>query len=358
MHAPPCVSALKVTAARRRALRTLTAALREATSPGRLPRRHVAHVRRRQLHRVPLPPGVRCEAASHSTEARAPRLVAADLEIGRAAQRRQTLTHARRAGLLHSAYTFGLETNIAESEWHERKPALGTGGLVRLLQRGLQYIELEANQAAAPEGAAAAARPPPFEVFNASEILTKTLAQLRSDLAERRAGPTESEEGGAPIEAAQRGATLAHEREVFQAAWSPNGCQLLTRGNEGAAHVWTLGSSRDLHTRLLAAGRAAAGNSDDAAGQQPEGQTLVHVLNDADVPMDGTTQGAAAVVSAMAWRGDGLQICTAGSDGSLALWAPAERRDDGSAALPNVPCPPQPSRYCTAAGSPMLGLHV
>lgn len=58
------------------------------------------------------------------------------------------LTNGLYSGFSHSAFTFGKECHVAKS--HEKfGKSIGAvaGALVQLIQKGLQYIELEANDA-------------------------------------------------------------------------------------------------------------------------------------------------------------------------------------------------------------------
>jgi len=84
--------------------------------------------------------------------------------------------------MVHTAYTFGIESKVSKAEIvHED---IEVGCLIKVIQRGLQYMELEANVDSQS-----------FEVLTAADILkAKSTDELRQLVRERREDRAGSQE--------------------------------------------------------------------------------------------------------------------------------------------------------------------
>ena len=137
--------------------------------------------------------------------------------LGRAAWRDGL--RRRLAGFQHSAFTFGYESHVQKTAANDSE--VPPGALVSFVQKGLQYLELEANinQAcsrlrraqrclrgsarhcaepdAAPRAQDGTDVEPDFSVLTAQDLLSKDVDELKAMCRERRDGAArEREKGG------------------------------------------------------------------------------------------------------------------------------------------------------------------
>lgn len=209
-----------------------------------------------------------------------------------AAAVRQGHTHngCRRAGLVHTAYALRHEVDIGRMDIdHE---SIAPGSLVRLLQRGLQYLELEANVSAGNDGADAK-----FAVLTAIDILQAQDADKLKALLRERQDDATSSKGRPRCKAkpcAECGLVLNEGLPVFTARWNPSGDMLACYSQRPDATIWHVGSSY-----------ASTG------GRGKPEQVVLHVAG---------SEGS--VSTAALWRPDGRQVATGKETGSIHLWHP------------------------------------
>jgi WD40 repeat protein len=189
--------------------------------------------------------------------------------------------------MVHTAYTFGLESNVARLDISHED--FDNGCLVKLIQRGLQYMELEANSGESTT----------FEVLTAADILkaksTEDLKALvrerRDDREEERCNGEEKEARAVPQSAIRL--LPADTRGTFQAEWNQNGTILATYGPHRVAHLWHAGTSQE--------------------SERGEGTRVTPLLH-------GRDDAVACEVTALAWARDGAHVATARSDGTISVW--------------------------------------
>ena len=161
------------------------------------------------------------------------------------------------AGFTHSAFTFGYESFVHKSniEGNDVPP----GALISFVQKGLQYLELEANlneasllPALIDEAPQDAAKSPPgsplallwrpqdgtagpgnFSLLTSQELITKDIEQLKMAVFEKnkekenkddnKDGVKPMDEDDAPVEIPQSQVSIleGHQSEVFVCAWNP-----------------------------------------------------------------------------------------------------------------------------------------
>lgn len=83
------------------------------------------------------------------------------------------------SGYTHSAFTFSNEGSIGKQRYNT--DSVSTGALVHLLQRGMQYMELEANLAEDVHNVEA-----PFLSVPGKDVLMKDAGELKEDLQQRK----------------------------------------------------------------------------------------------------------------------------------------------------------------------------
>ena len=85
-------------------------------------------------------------------------------------------------GFQHSAFTFGYESVIHKNDINGND--VPPGALISFIQKGLQYLELEANLVA--EGSADETTTSDFTLLQPEELLTKEVDELRETIRKKR----------------------------------------------------------------------------------------------------------------------------------------------------------------------------
>lgn len=181
---------------------------------------------------------------------------------------------ARRvAGYQHSAFIFGKESLIGSAATGERR--FEAGALVALIQKGIQYQELLAQDSASGESAESTYRRYPVAQLLATPDATKLAAPERD---------ATTEHAGKPLH--------GHTADVLAVAWSPQSAVLATAAADSTARLW----------HLQGAGSEAVVPCDILQHHQVE------------------ATGAAATVHALAWAPDASWVATAAFDGLVRVW--------------------------------------
>ncbi|KAK9844067.1 hypothetical protein WJX81_003500 [Elliptochloris bilobata] len=227
--------------------------------------------------------------------------------------------YLQESGFTHSAFTFGYESFAHKSPINVND--VPPGALISFVQKGLQYLELEANlniEGTAVDG--------DFAALSAREMLTKDTDELKRTVADRRdrserdravrderggdragfgaggaaggaaAGLAAAREpDGAPqeIPASQVTTLEGHSSEVFICAWSPNAPLLASGSGDSTARIWDLSGAR-------------------GEGAQPRAVVLKHFNKANEKAKDVTT---------LDWNGDGSLLATGSYDGLARIWS-------------------------------------
>jgi hypothetical protein len=196
---------------------------------------------------------------------------------------------------VHAAFAFRNEADLSRLDLVQDYYLPGI--LVRLVQRGLQYMELEAN---VYRDDGSSADPPKFEVLTAADILrAKSPAALKGLVQDRReASTTTSATRVFPEarEAAACGAELdADVDAVFAACWNPEGTRLACYTQGVQCSIWEVGP--------------CGGDPGKGAG---EPRRIV-------LRRGGSSVGASAP---LVWSPDGLQVGMGLDDGWVCIWDP------------------------------------
>eukprot|EP00899_Mesostigma_viride_P001787 jgi/Mesvir1/11609/Mv00018-RA.1 len=224
--------------------------------------------------------------------------------------------YLQESGFTHSAFSFGYESLVHKSSINGSK--VPPGALISFIQKGLQYLELEANLS--EDGSKVDGD---FSLLSPQELLTRSTAELKQLIAERReerreaaeqreraerarqqleerkaemgAAPME-EDGMAAVEIPRSGVTIleGHQSEVFICAWSPTSSMLASGSGDSTARIWTIPEGPAL-----------------ASGDVPKPLVLKHFNKANEKSKDVTT---------LDWNGDGTLLATGSYDGQARIW--------------------------------------
>lgn len=255
--------------------------------------------------------------------------------------------YLQESGFTHAAYTFGYESYIQKTSIAGTD--LPPGALISFIQKGLQYLELEANLN--EDGTDVDGN---FSMLNSSDLLSKPVEELKNIVKEKRkSGDDEDRDkekarvkreklegdeeananGAAPMDAdddVADGAAEAiddedvtrlegHTGEVFICAWSPATSQLASGSGDATARVWSVPAGPS--------GRQAQGSLGDPI-------VLVHtpVTDDAAEGAEGAEGDEkrefeskdrnknSKDVTTLDWNGEGSLLATGSYDGAARIW--------------------------------------
>lgn len=239
--------------------------------------------------------------------------------------------YLQESGFQHSAFTFGFESRVTKSGANGND--VPPGALVSFIQKGLQYLELEANLN--EEGGDVDAD---FSTLTAHDLLTKDVDELKALVrdgstrdrdrdggkgggsgrdregvrvkaeAGRRAEADNDEPeamdedsvGPGEISAASVTVLHGHASEVFICAWSPAGPLLASGSGDSTARIWSVPPGPS--------GRQA---------QQQLGPPVVlkHLVKSGPGQTDKSKD-----VTTLDWNGEGTLLATGSYDGQARVW--------------------------------------
>lgn len=136
--------------------------------------------------------------------------------------------YLQESGFDHSAFTFAYESSIADMRFFDSYVVPGT--LITLLQKALQYIELEAHVRDDGSEVDCVA---PFSLLHSHTCRTKKKDDHEVDMGDI--------EGIAKdIVPSQVASLPGHSSRVNACRWSKSGNMLLTGGEDGTARIWSV----------------------------------------------------------------------------------------------------------------------
>ena len=204
------------------------------------------------------------------------------------------------AGYAHSAFTFCKEGLLKDVLASRRDFA--PGSLIEIVQKGIQYKELQAqNAASASDGTASE-----YRVYTAQQLLhaadPAALASSVASDATAAAGPPEATaSGGTTADQCSLIPLLGHSADVLAVAWQPRARQIATASADATARVWRWPEGRD----------AQAAACFDASAYAPA-DVLQH---NAPLAADGPS-----AVHSLALTPDGKWLASASYDGIARVW--------------------------------------
>ena len=92
--------------------------------------------------------------------------------------------YLQESGFQHAAFTFGFESMVHRAEINGND--VPPGALVSFIQKGLQYVELEANLNAEGKHESGENTPSDFTLLQPEDLLTKDVGELRRTIQKKK----------------------------------------------------------------------------------------------------------------------------------------------------------------------------
>lgn len=220
--------------------------------------------------------------------------------------------YLQESGFHHSAYSFGYESMIHKSNINGGD--VPPGALISFIQKGLQYLELEANlndDGTVTDGSIA--------LLPARELLANDVPALKEIVSRRREldpggekamqttasyqPPSAAALAGGPakgLSSPSEGVAIleGHSSEVFVCAWNPTANILASGSGDATARIWTL-----------------------PADLSDEGSVRSDLLrHSSDVPPGGSGDNSKDVTT-LDWNTEGTLLATGSYDGQARVWS-------------------------------------
>mmetsp|Transcript_10874 Transcript_10874/g.34604 ORF Transcript_10874/g.34604 Transcript_10874/m.34604 type:complete len:495 (+) Transcript_10874:232-1716(+) len=218
--------------------------------------------------------------------------------------------YLQESGFQHSAFTFGYESFVHKSSINSND--VPPGALISFIQKGLQYLELEANLNEDGNDVDG-----DFSMLNSQDLLTKDVDELKRTVKKRRVDAEKEREKESKREKRDEknngaGGSVAvgveipessvmtlegHSSEVFICAWSPSSAQLASGSGDSTARIWNIP-------------KAECGPG--SAGIMAKPLVLKHFNKSNERSKDVTT---------LDWNHDGQLLATGSYDGQARIWS-------------------------------------
>ena len=141
--------------------------------------------------------------------------------------------YLQESGFNHSAFTFGYESFINKSNINGA--GVAPGALISLLQKGLQYCEVEAQVASDGQDEI----DPPSTLLQAASDMVSGARRKPKAKRQRTKGPAAAEQSlDIPPEDVQ--VLKGHLKEVFVCSWNPERALLASGSGDSSARIWNL----------------------------------------------------------------------------------------------------------------------
>ena len=193
--------------------------------------------------------------------------------------------YLQESGFSHSAFTFGYESFINKSNINGA--GVAPGALVSLLQKGLQYCEVEAQVASdGPDEVE-----PPTTLLQAASDMVAGARRKPKAKRQRTKGPAAPAEQSLDIPPEDVQVLKGHMKEVFVCSWNPERALLASGSGDSSARIWNLEAGVSESKRSI---------------------VLEHPKGADDSSKDITT---------LDWNSDGTKLATGCYDGIGRVWS-------------------------------------
>lgn len=231
------------------------------------------------------------------------------------------------AGFTHAAYVFGCESSMTKTGINGKE--VPVGALVSFIQKGFQYMELEANLN--EEGTDVYGE---YTPLTARDILVKDIDELRVTVRDMKEAAQQEQQdflavGPKEIPEAAVRRLAGHGAEVISLTWCPTSNLLASASSDGTARIWDLqdADSRRVCVCKHAAQPGAAAADLTCVEWAPDGQQLATGATDSVVRLfsregllKSTLQGHRGMVMAVRWNKKGDLLLSGSLDGTLIVW--------------------------------------
>lgn len=220
--------------------------------------------------------------------------------------------YLQESGFQHSAYTFGIESHISQSNINGA--LVPPAALLSILQKGLQYTEAEISigedgtEQRLVESLSLIDAVMPDVVASRQNQQNQQKQAIKAEVADTNGAETvvstqnENMEVDTSIEIPPSKATVlrGHESEVFICAWNPTIDLLASGSGDSTARIWDMSATNPI----------------------PSQQVLRHCIQ-----KGGTEVPSNKDVTSLDWNYDGRRLATGSYDGYARIWTIAGRLD-------------------------------
>jgi len=239
-------------------------------------------------------------------------------------------------GFTHSAFVFGCESTVSKVNIDGKDVPIGA--LVSFIQKGFQFMELEANLT--EDGTDVYGK---YTTLSARDILTKDLREIREAARELKlrdavlkptaaatgaGGAVSTIENAQPIELASSVRELeGHNAEILSISWSPKLNLLATGSADGTARIWNPLADTSIK---LSTSDTPSNDMIISVEWSPEGHVLAAITaNGALILWDSKgvlkhsiSNPSGASTLALQWNKMGTHVATGGTDGAIRIYDP------------------------------------
>ncbi|XP_019095689.1 PREDICTED: F-box-like/WD repeat-containing protein TBL1XR1-A [Camelina sativa] len=221
--------------------------------------------------------------------------------------------YLQESGFTHSAFTLGYEAGINKSNIDGNM--VPPGALIKFVQKGLQYMEMEANLSNSE-----ADIDEDFSFFQPLDLISKDVKELQDMLREKKRKERDREKerdrsfictGAEPMDISMTPTSQTnhipssdvrilegHTSEVCACAWSPSASLLASGSGDATARIWSIpeGSFKSVHT----------------SSSSISALILKHAK--------GKSNEKSKDVTTLDWNGEGSLLATGSCDGQARIW--------------------------------------